>query len=85
MKSSLKGRKKRVLFGGQFFDDFAVPSGVIQGSVLGPQLFNIFMSDLSNVVTSNLVLYADDSTLYRYIKSYEDEIVLQEDLNNIVL
>jgi hypothetical protein len=36
-------------------------------------------------VSSNLIMYADDSTLYRHIKSFQDEVLLQKDLNNIVL
>jgi hypothetical protein len=84
-KCYLYQRKQRVIFGGQFSDEFDVPSGVIHGSVLGPLIFNLFISDLSNAVSSDLVLYADDSTLYRHISSFPDEIALQEDLNNIVV
>jgi ribonuclease P/MRP protein subunit RPP40 len=77
-------RKQRVLFGGQFSEYFNVPSGVIQGSVLGLLLFNIFVADLANCVSSRLVMYADDSTLYRHIESFQDELALQNDLNNII-
>jgi hypothetical protein len=59
-----------------------VTSVVIQGSVLVPLLFNLFMTDLPQCVSSNLVMYADNSTLYRHIKSF-DELKLQEDLSNI--
>jgi ribonuclease P/MRP protein subunit RPP40 len=61
----------------------SVTSGVIQGSVLGPLLFNIFVADLPQCVNSPLVMFADDSTLYRNIQSFDDEIELQEDLENI--
>jgi hypothetical protein len=30
-------------------------------------------------------MYADDSTLYRHIKTFEDDVKLQEDLSNILL
>jgi ribonuclease P/MRP protein subunit RPP40 len=83
--SYLKNRKQRVLCGGQFSDLFPVPSGVIQGSVLGRLLFNIFVSDLPSCVTSNLIMYADDSTIYRHIQSFDDERKLQEDLASIFL
>jgi hypothetical protein len=83
LQSYLDHRVQRVLVNGVFSKWTDVPSGVIQGSVLGPLLFNIFVSDLPLSVTSKLVMYADDSTLYRHISSYEDEVKLQEDLANI--
>jgi ribonuclease P/MRP protein subunit RPP40 len=83
--SYLSNRKQRVLFGNEFSDEFNVQSGAIQGSGLGPILFNIFVSDLSQFVKSDLVMYADDSTLYRHIKSYDEELILQDVINNIVL
>ena len=80
----LSDRTQRVFVNGTQSKECKVPSGVIQGSVLGPLLFNIFVSDLPNCVDSKLIMYADDSTLYRQISSYDDEIKLQEDLNNIM-
>jgi ribonuclease P/MRP protein subunit RPP40 len=81
----LDNRVQRVACGGQFSETLTVPSGVVQGSVLGPLLFNIFVSDLPNCVTSNLIMYADESNIYRHISSYEDECELQDDLTSIVL
>ena len=37
--------------------------GVVQGSILGPLLFLIYVNDMSQAVNSNLLLYADDSCL----------------------
>jgi hypothetical protein len=65
--SYLTNRKQRVLYNGCFSKFHDVPSSVIQGPVLGPLLFNIFMSDLPNCVSSPLVMYADISTWYRHI------------------
>lgn len=40
--------------------------GVPQGSILGPIIFNIFLSDLSLIVTdSEFASYADDHTVHK--------------------
>ncbi|CAB3387969.1 Hypothetical predicted protein [Cloeon dipterum] len=50
------------------------------GSVLGPLLFNVYVSDLPAVVKTNLVQYADDCTIFREVTSQDDVDELQEDL-----
>ena len=60
-----------------------VTSGVPQGSVLGPLLFNLFISDISCNVSTNCLLFADDTLLYHPIFSTHDEITLQSDINAI--
>ena len=42
-----------------------VLSGVIQGSVLGPTLFNIFVNNIdASIKYSNILKYADDIRIY---------------------
>ena len=81
--SYLYGRKQRVQYGGQYSEWFIVKSGVPQGSILGPMLFNIHVLDLPHRVSSSLPQYADDTVLYRPILSSEDEKALQRDLDAI--
>jgi Reverse transcriptase (RNA-dependent DNA polymerase) len=79
----LTGRTQRVVFGGAQSEPTDVPSGVIQGSVLGPFLFNIFVADLPSCIkNSNLKQYADDCTLSKEIKSAKDKKDMQDDLNS---
>ena len=60
-----------------------VTTGVPQGSVLGPLLFNLFISDISRNVSTNCLLFADDTLLYHPIFSTHDEIALQSDINAV--
>ena len=60
----LSGRSQYVSYQNVSSAFTSVSSGVIQGSVLGPLLFNIFINDLPSVVKSSSVwLFADDVKL----------------------
>ncbi len=43
----------------------------------------IFIKDLSDVITSTLQIFADDTKIYRTINDIRDKILLQEDLNKL--
>ena len=62
-----------------------VLSGVLQGSILGPLLFLIYINDLPSVIDcdSSIGLFADDSKCYRTILNAQDCIYLQNDLDVI--
>ena len=62
----------------------AVKSDVPQGSVLGPILVLIYVSDISYDVSSNVILFADDTKLYSHMERQEDCHTLQEDINKLV-
>ncbi len=55
---------------GAFSDEAWVTSDVPQGSVLGPVLFLLYINDISNNISSNMHLSADDSIIYHEIVSW---------------
>ena len=59
----LTRRRMRVKINGILGAQFETPSGVPQGSVIGPYLFAAFMGSLSRSVSADLVIYADDVSL----------------------
>ena len=58
-----------------------VTSGIPQGSILGPTLFAIYINDLSNCLTSQCQMLADDVKIYK--KSFNHGI-LQMNINNML-
>ena len=50
--------------GGKSLQEYPVNVGVLQGSILGPTLFLLYINDLPDDVTCNIAVYPDDTTLY---------------------
>ena len=49
---------------GKSSQEYPVNAGVIQGSILGLTLFLPYINELLDDVIFNIVIYADDTTLY---------------------
>lgn len=59
----------------------SIPSGVPQGSLLGPLLFVIYVNDIDSCFqSSKLLCFADDMKIYSSISSFNDMFALQADL-----
>ena len=76
-------RRQRVVVDGEVSNWKSVLSGVPQGSVLGPILFLIYINDLDDDITSKVLKFADDTKVFRKIKSDADRQHLQDDLNKL--
>ena len=79
----LRDRRQQVALGSSLSTVKRVASGVLQGSVLGPTLFLIYVNELPSLVKSSLVIFADDAKLYRPIHSHSDTQTLQDDLDTL--
>ena len=64
IKNYLQNREQRVVLNGQTSEWRKINSGVLQGSVLGPLLFLIYINDLSDGLTSIYKIFADDTSFF---------------------
>ena len=85
IRSFLSHRHQTVVINGQHSEPKPVVSGVPQGSVLGPILFIIYISDLHGVVKNfKTGSFADDTKLKGKIDIAEDTLDVQEDLDSVI-
>ena len=79
----LSDRKMQIMVRSEYSEWFDVISGVLQGSVLGPILFLIYVNDILETVNSNVKMFADDTKIFRTLKNKSDSEILQADLDNL--
>ena len=82
----LTGRRQRVVLNRKESEWGPIKSGVVQGSVLGPCLFLIFINDIDQAVeglVGMLKKFADDTKWGKKVMSEEERLAFQQGVNNL--
>ncbi|CAH8435995.1 unnamed protein product [Schistosoma guineensis] len=79
----LVGRQQRVRVNSKLCNWGTVLSGVPQGTVLGPVLLFLYVIDLPWLLSSSVLLYADDVKIWKTIQCKSDSLELQNDLKKL--
>ena len=84
MRDFLSARIQRVVLNGQASTWTNTTAGVPQDSILAPLLFLIYINDLSEGLSTNAKLFADDTSLFSVIHDSQTSAnVLNKDLEMI--
>ena len=84
LRDFLSESRQRVVRNGQASTWTDVTAGISQGSILNPLLFLIYINDLSERLSTNAKLFADDTSLFSVIHDSQTSAnVLNKDLEMI--
>ena len=75
--------KRRVVLNGQNSSWTNVNSGVPQVSILCPLLFSNYVNDLTDNLTFNAKLFADDTSLFLVVHNVNTAKELNDDLKKV--
>ncbi len=83
-RSYLSNRIQRVTVLGATSNPLSITSGVPQGFILGPALLLLYVNDLPTTVkSSHVLMFADDTKLFKEIRMVNDAKQLQNDISNL--
>ena len=83
LQNFLSSRNQYILVGDRKSSSSKVISGIPQGTVLGPVLALIFLSDIDSDVECIASMFCDDTRLLSKINSEEDVEIMQADLDKV--
>ena len=83
IKNWLDGREQRVIIIGKHSDWCNVLSGILQGSVLGPILFFVYINDINRNIYNVILEFADDTKLFAVVKDSVSIESLRSDLKRL--
>ena len=81
--SYLGRRKQRVVVGGKVSDWVPAVSGTPEGGHMSALLFSLFVNDLTSVISTNCLMYADDLKIFCLVNSQQDVLRLQQDVDAV--
>ena len=67
IQNYLDNRFQRVLLNGQTSEWKPVKGGLPQGSILGPLFFLVYINDICSNLSTNVKLFADDTSLFSIV------------------
>ena len=83
LKECFKNRTQIVKYNKCFSKEINVVSGTLQGGVISPILFNLYIADIVKGINSHIFQFADDICLVKIIQDINDSNSLQIDLDKI--
>ena len=84
--SWLEPRRASVVLGGETSSSFRIKDMLFQGTVLGPQLWDLFFEDAASAINECLyeeIIFADDLNAYKVVSSLTSVDSAMESLGNV--